>query len=93
MIIIILTTISYVFGVFFSIQGLRGPLDKPQIYYTISPFVLNFVFGWAPFLYALYITFITYGFRGAIILVVIRFLILTTLFNGLIKKSMERLGI
>ena len=55
---IILTVISYIFGVYFAHQGLRNIMERPLIYKSEALLlILTIVFGWIPVIVAVYLGF------------------------------------
>ena len=89
----IIHTISYLFGTFFAKQGTRSVLDRPIIYSETSLFLLTIIFGWLMSIYVCYLVFLIYGLLGIFVFLLIRFILLPTIFNNLIFKYMKDLGI
>lgn len=89
---IILVIVSYIFGSYFAIQGLKNEIDKPLFYSNEKIlFTLTFLFGWLPFFASLYIAYIDSGILFATAVFIVRFVILPTTFNGLMKKIDEKI--
>lgn len=94
---IILTIISYLFGVYFSTQGLRSVIDRPLIYSfgilsEVILFILNLLFGWVLAFVSLYVAYKSSGILFAVIISIIRFIILPMLFNDKIQNFMKKNG-
>ena len=91
---IILIVASYFLGSFFAFQGLRDSIDKPLIYNNESiTITLTILFGWIPVGLALYLAYIDVNLLFAVILIVFRFIIISTILNEKLKKFMDEKGI
>lgn len=86
-----LVIISHILGSYFSIQGLRGPVNRPIIYKSeIVIFLLVIIFGWIPLILALYISVTSVGIIYSFFLLILKTLILPSVFN--LKKFMDNRG-
>ncbi len=91
---IILIIISYLLGVYFAHQGLRNEMDRPLAYRNETIiFVLTILFGWVPAFLSLYLAYRNSGLLFLVILLVVRFVFMPTIFNNKIKYFMEKNGI
>lgn len=91
---ILLTTLSYLFGVYFAHQGLRNEIERPLIYSSgILLFVLTILFGIVPFAAALFLGFTNVGLGFSLALLVVRFLILPSLFNDWFGAFLSKKGL
>lgn len=91
---IILVLLSYLLGVYFSIQGLRSVMERPLIYKNeLILFMLTISFGGIPLIIGVYLAFKTSGLLFVLLLIIGRFLLLPTLFNDKIKRFMKKKGI
>lgn len=92
-IILISVAISYLFGVYFSVQGLRSPVERPLVYRGETLiFVLLFFTSIVPLLFALYNSYLIWGIWGSVLIAITRFAVLP-IFNPSIMSLMKRLGI
>lgn len=90
----LLTLISYICSVFFVTQEQRTPLERPLVYGSGNFLWISILlFGLGPMAIAGYLSFLSFGWVGLLTLVVIRFVILPTLFNKAVKRFMDRKGI
>ena len=89
----LLVLLSYLLGVYFASQGMRSAIDKPLIYNNeLLLITLTILFGWIPLVSGIYSAFRNSGLIFAAILILIRFLLLPTLFNNKIKNLMDKRG-
>ncbi len=90
----VLMVFSYILGVYLAHQGLREKIDRPLFYTNDNVvFLLTILFGWLPALVSLYLAYVNLGWIFASTLFIIRFLVMTTLFNDKIFNFMNRKGI
>ena|SRR3989344_10675 len=91
---IVLTALSYLFGVYFAYQGLRDVIDRPLAYRNETVILLlTILLGWIPILISLYLAYKTSGLIFVIILFLVRFILLPTILNDKIKIIMMKKGI
>lgn len=88
---IILIFVSYLLGVYFAQQGLRSEIDRPLAYRSETILlILTILFGWILTFIGLYLAYKIAGLIFAIILLLVRFVLMPTLFNNKIKSFMEK---
>ena len=91
---ITLVILSYFLGVYFAFQGLRNPINRPLIYRNEGLiFILNILFGWVPLIIAVYLALKYIGLIFALVIIVVRFILLTSLLNDKIKSFLDKVSI
>ena len=90
---IILIMMSYLFGTYFAYQGLRNEIDRP-LAYSSEPLLLFlvFLFGWIPLFVSLYLAYIGPGLFFVGVLLVVRFIVMPTIFNEKIRKYLTSIN-
>ena len=92
--LITLTLVSYFCSIFFAIQDRRNPLERPLIYGNGNfLWIVILLLGFGPMVLAGYWSFLSFGWLGFLILAIVRFILLPTLFNKTVKDFMDRKGI
>jgi len=72
---------------------MRGVIDRPLIYNNeLILITLTILFGWAPLAIGVYLAFKDSGLIFVLILIIVRFLLLPTLFNDKIESFMNKRG-
>jgi len=89
----ILILVSYILGVYFAHQGMRGVINRPIIYNNeVILFALTLLFGWVPLVIGVYLAFTDSSLVFVLILTIVRFVLLPTLFNDKIESFMNKKG-
>ena len=90
----LLTVISYICSIFFVTQEQRTPLERPLVYGAGNLlWIPILLFGLGPMIIAGYLSFLSFSWPGLLALMGIRFIILPTFFNKVVKDFMDRKGI
>lgn len=89
----ILVVFSYLLGVYFAHQGMRNVIDRPLLYSNeLILITLTVLFGWIPLVIGIYLALREASLFFAFLLIIIRFLLLPTLFNDKIESFMNKKG-
>jgi len=89
----VLILVSYLFGVYFAHQETRGVIERPLMYRgELTLLTLTLLLGWVPLVIGIYLAFQKSRLIFSLLLIMIRFILLPTLFNNRIKNFMNERG-